>query len=283
MIFRGSEALAAGDLTRGQLRGPRYRALCRDIYIDARARVTHELRCEATVFALPADAAITGRSAATIRGCALARPWDPVEVVAPPRRRLNWRDGIDLRRNEIRRDETEPWNGGRITTPLRMGLDLALDRPLPHAVADLDMVLRAGLVNADELAALMASRSDRGIVVARQAVGLTDPLAESRPESMVRVHLVLAGLAPVPQFWIDDASGRIARTDLAFPEHRLAIEYDGQWRDGQVWALNHDRARLNRVHLAGWDVIFVTDELLANPRKLVAMVEAALRVCAAAR
>lgn len=280
MIFRGSEALSAGDLTRGQLRGPRYRALFRDVYVDARVRITHELRCEAALLTLPADAAITGRSAATIRGSALARPWDPVEVVAPLRRRITWREGVDLRRTGIRRDETEPWNGGRVTTAARLGLDLALDRPLPDAVADLDVVLRAGLVSTDELAVLTASRSDRGIVTARQAVGLTDGLAESRPESMVRVHLVLAGLAPVSQFWIEDSSGRIARTDLAFPEQRLAVEYDGQWRDGQVWALNHDRARLNRVHLAGWDVVFVTDELLANPAKMVATIEAALKVCA---
>lgn len=69
----------------------------------------------------------------------------------------------------------------------------------------------------------------------------------------MRVHLVLAGLEPVPQYWIEDGSGRIARTDLAFPERKVAVEYDGQWRDGRLWALNRDRERLNRVHGAGWD------------------------------
>jgi hypothetical protein len=56
----------------------------------------------------------------------------------------------------------------------------------------------------------------------------------------------------------------------------VAVEYDGQWRDGELWALNRDRERLNRVHAAGWDVVFVTAALLANPRKLVATVRAAL-------
>ena len=92
----------------------------------------------------------------------------------------------------------------------------------------------------------------------------------------MRVHLVLAGLSPVPQYWIEDANGRIARTDLAFPEKKVAVEYDGQWRDGQLWALNRDRERLNRVHAAGWDVVFVTAPLLATPRKMVATVRAAL-------
>jgi very-short-patch-repair endonuclease len=275
MIFRGSEAVRAGDLTRAQLRGPLFTSLCRDVYVDARTRVTHLVRCRAATLVLPPDAVITGRSAATIRGCALARTDDPVEVVAPLRRRITWRDGIDLRRTYVAREESEPWFGGRIATPLRMALDLALDRPLPDAVADLDAVLRARMVDQGELAALVAARSERGIVDARHAVALTDARAESRPESKVRVWLELAGVHPVPQYWIEDCSGRIARVDLAFPEQKVAVEYDGEWRDGQLWALNHDRERLNRVHATGWDVEFVTQPLLANPRKMVQTVQAA--------
>jgi hypothetical protein len=199
-----------------------------------------------------------------------------VEVIAPLERRIGRPDGIDLRRNVIAAGEWVPWHGGRIATPLRMALDLALDRPVAVAVADLDVVLRHRLIDLGALTDLVYCRSDRGIVDARRAVGLVDPSAESRPESQVRVHLVLAGLRPVPQYWIEDADGRIARTDFAFPERKVAIEYDGQWRDGQLWALNRDRERLNRVHAAGWDVVFVTAPLLATPRKMVATVRAAL-------
>jgi hypothetical protein len=276
MVFRGSEAVAAGLLTPAQLRGPRVTNLFRDIYVDARTKVTHPVRCRGATLVLPADAVITGRSAATIRGCELARAHDPVAVVAPLRRRITWRDGIDLRRTELGRDDSEPWYGGRIAAPLRMALDLALNRSLPDAVADLDVVLRAGLVDRDAVAALVAARSDRGIVSARRAVELTDARAESRPESKVRVWLELAGLHPVPQYWIEDTTGRIVRVDLAFPERKVAVEYDGEWRDGQLWALNHDRERLNRVHGIGWDVVFVTQPLLSTPRKLVRTVEAAL-------
>jgi hypothetical protein len=41
-------------------------------------------------------------------------------------------------------------------------------------------------------------------------------------------------------------------------------------------ALNRDRERLNRVHAAGWDLVFVTAPMLATPRKMVAIVRAAL-------
>jgi hypothetical protein len=39
-----------------------------------------------------------------------------------------------------------PWSEVAIATPLRTTLDLLLDQPLPDAVADLDAVLRHGLV-----------------------------------------------------------------------------------------------------------------------------------------
>jgi hypothetical protein len=276
VLFRGSDAVAAGYLTRGQLRGPSFTRLFRDVYVDRATTVTHEVRCRGATLLLPADAVITGRSAATVRGASLASTDDPVEIIAPLDRRVARRDGFDLRRNEIGRGETLPWHQGRIATPLRMALDLALDRPVAVAVADLDAVLRRGLVDLTALTELVHSRSDRGIRDARLAVSLVDPLAESRPESQVRVHLVLAGLAPVPQHWIEDSDGRIARSDLAFPERKVAVEYDGQWRDGQLWALNRDRKRLNRVHAAGWDVVFVTAPLLATPRRMVATVRAAL-------
>lgn len=235
MLFRGSEAVRAGIVTPAQLRGPLMTNLYRDIYVDAATSVTHEVRCRGATLFLPADAVITGRSAATVRGVPLARPGDPVEVIAPLQRRIGRRTGIDLRRTTITSEERQPWHGGSLATPLRMALDLALDRPLPDAVADLDAVLRAVLLDAAELSDLVDGRSDRGIVRARQAVRLTDPRAESRPESKVRVHLVLAGLRPVPQYWIEDGSSWIARTDLAFPEQKVAVEYDGQWRDGQLW------------------------------------------------
>lgn len=265
-----------GDLTRAQLRSGRFRALCHDVYVDSREKLTHELRCEAATLILPPDAVITGRSAAVLRGCELARADDPVEVIAPLRRRITWRDGLDIRRTGVVHQEYEPWRRGKITTPLRMALDLVLDRPLAEAVGDLDAVLKAGLVDREALLDLVANRSDRGIVAAREAVALSNALADSPPESMVRVWLVQAGLYPVPQYWIED----IACVDLGFPDERVAVEYDGQWRDGERWALNRDRRRLNQVQAAGWDVVFVTTELLATPRKLVYTVQGALRAAA---
>lgn len=275
-VFRGSDAVRTGALTRGQLRGSKVQRLFQGVYALAGQPMTHELRCAGAALALPPDAVLTGRSAAELWGVRLAHSRDPVEVVVPEDTRIARRAGLDVRRTLIRPGESLPWSGVTVATPLRMTLDLLLNRSLPDAVADLDAVLRAGLVALPDVAAMVGQRSDKGIVQARRAVDLADPRAESRPESRVRVWLALAGLHPEPQYWIEDSQGRLVCVDLAFEEQKLAVEYDGSWRDGQLWALNRDRDRLNRVQAAGWEVVFVTAQLLADPARMVRTVRAAL-------
>jgi very-short-patch-repair endonuclease len=274
-VFRGSEAVAAGVLTADQLRGPQFRRLYRDVYLPAAMPVTHPVCCEGIALALPAASVITGRSAATLRGIPLARATDPVEIVAPLETQIARRSGVDVRRTDVASHEKTQWSRIGLATPLRMSLDLILDRALPDAVADLDAVLRTELIDRGPLRRLVTERSDRGIVLARRAVELADPRAESRPESRVRVHLVLAGLEPQPQYVICDWQGVIARVDLGFPRQRLAVEYDGEWH-GEWRQISADRERLNRLQAAGWDVLFVTARQLRDPRSMVAAVRTAL-------
>ncbi|WP_214368593.1 hypothetical protein [Pseudonocardia sp. H11422] len=54
------------------------------------------------------------------------------------------------------------------------------------------------------------------------------------------------------------------------------MEYDGDWRDGELWALNRDRDRLNRVQAAGWEVVFVTAALLRDPPRMLHLIRNAL-------
>lgn len=275
-VFKGTDAVLAGTLTRSQLRGPAVKRLFQGVYALASEPITHKLRCSAAALALPPEAVITGRSAAGLWGVQLARAQDCVQVVVPDNTRIARRTGLDVRRTFVSANECTPWSEVAVATPLRTTLDLLLDRPLPDAVADLDAVLRAGLVTLPQVSAMVGERSDKGIALARRAVALADPRAESQPESRVRVWLALDGLYPEPQYWIEDLSGRLARADLAFPEHKVAVEYDGSWRDGELWALNRDRDRLNRVQAAGWEIVFVTAQLLHDPARMVRTVRATL-------
>jgi hypothetical protein len=86
----------------------------------------------------------------------------------------------------------------------------------------------------------------------RRVAALADPRAESPPESLVRVLLTLGGLPrPVPQYVILDQGGRfVARVDLAWPEVRLAGEYDGAYRPAE-WNGEHPWRALRRVQRGG--------------------------------
>jgi very-short-patch-repair endonuclease len=199
----------------------------------------------------------------------------PIVVVAGLETRLFRRAGIDLRRCEVRADEAQPWSRIHLATRRRTAFDLLLDRKLPDAVADLDAVLRAALVGRTKLGIYLRDRHDRGVVQARQALELADPGAQSRPESRMRVYLALDGLHPEVQFNVYHAGQWLATVDLAFPAYRLAVEYDGVWH-GAPLQVGSDRDRLNRLHAAGWEVVFVTREHLREPHRMICTVRAAL-------
>lgn len=126
---------------------------------------------------------------------------------------------------------------------------------------------------ASEMELFLMGRHDC-IVQARRALGLADPKAESRPESRLRAHLVLDGLSPEVQFRVYHAGRWVATVDLAFPRHRLPVEYDGVWH-GAPLQVGSDRERLNRLHAAGWEVVFVTREHLRDPHRMICTVRAA--------
>lgn len=141
----------------------------------------------------------------------------------------------------------------------------------------LEVMLTRSIVGRSELTEAGARLVGRGARRAQQTVALADPRAESPPESRLRVLLALAGLDAVPQYRVRDEAGNVlARVDLAFPEYRIAIEYDGAWH-AEERQFARDRRRLNRLVAAGWVVLHVTAADMRDPAALVARVRALLR------
>jgi very-short-patch-repair endonuclease len=102
-----------------------------------------------------------------------------------------------------------------------------------------------------------------------------DARAESAPESRVRVALALAGLEPVPQHEVRVDGRFIARVDLAWPEARLALEYEGAYHFEGIQIVRDD-ARFERLIAAGWRVIRLSAADLRDLDGVVARVREAL-------
>jgi very-short-patch-repair endonuclease len=274
-VFLGREALEQKVLTVDQLRGPLVRRVLQGVYRPAWVPLTHELACHAVQLVLPSGAAVTGRSQATLLGVPLADANDPVEVACHESACLPQRKGVVVRQQRAALELGPPVRGVTVTDVHRMAFNLAARHPLPQAVAHLDAVGRAGLVDNEALAAWLAERGDNNVVHVRTATQLMDSRAESIPESVSRVILVRAGFEVVPQFVVKHAGRSIARVDLALEEWKIAIEYDGAWHALRE-QLVKDRARVNALTAAGWLVVHVTSDMLAHPERLVAAVHAAI-------
>jgi very-short-patch-repair endonuclease len=137
-------------------------------------------------------------------------------------------------------------------------------------------MVASGMVDLDPVRQLATQLTGRGARCARRACALADGLAESPQETRLRLLIHRAGLPrPVAQYRIRVDGRFVARPDFAWPEHRLAVEYDGAWH-GEPGQFRRDRQRLNRLTAAGWRVLFVTAADLRDPARLIARIAQAL-------
>jgi very-short-patch-repair endonuclease len=275
-VFRGSDMLRSGRLTRAQLRSSAWQRLFPDVYACSSLEITHTVRAMAVSRLLLPAGVLCGRSAAVLWGVALADADDDVECVVPPDCRSGAVPGVRLTRRAFSPSEVTGRRDLRVTTPLRTALDLARIRPREEAVVALDRFLRSGLVPLADVRNAAGTLTGPGCRHVRAAADLADGVAESPQETRLRLLLRASHLPPpVAQHVVRDADGFVARVDFAWPELRLALEYDGAWH-GERGQFAADRRRLNRLTAAGWQVIFVTAADLHRPEQLIARIRRAL-------
>lgn len=103
-------------------------------------------------------------------------------------------------------------------------------------------------------------------------------------ESEARLAMIVGGL-PIPelQYEIIDGNGELRRVDFAWPEQRVAVEYDGlDWHSGPD-AMRRDRRRTAALLDAGWTVIaIVFEDVRYRSKEFVARIYAQLRRAEAA-
>lgn len=274
--FRGTDATARGLLTPDQLRSSAWRRLFRDVYVHRDVPVTHELRVVTAASLVLPGAVVSGRSAAVLWGVDLAGPDDDVELTVPADRHPVRVTGLRVRRALLAPADVVRRRGVLATAPEATVLELAAGLDGDDAVVAVDRVLARGLVDLAPLRARAATGTGRGSARARAVCALADERSESPQESRLRLLVVRSRLpAPVPQFPVRVDGRFVARVDLAWPDLRVAVEYDGRWH-AEPGQFARDRQRLNRLQAAGWRVVFVTAEDLHRPDALVARIAQAL-------
>jgi very-short-patch-repair endonuclease len=267
---------AQGVLTANQLRGPTWRRVWPDVYVHRDVPVTHALRARAAAGLLVEGAVVTGCSAAVLWGVDLVDDGADVELTVPPGRPPVRVPGLRVRRAVLPAELVRRRRDVPTTTPEATAVRVAAALPGDEAVVAVDRLVASGVVDLEPVRALAAGLRGAGSARAREACRLADGLAESPQETRLRLLMVRGGLpVPVAQHVVRDARGRVGRVDFAWPEQRVAVEYDGRWHaDPTQFA--RDRQRLNRLQEAGWRVVFVTAADLYRPGELVARIAAAL-------
>ncbi len=230
--FRGDHARALG-VSPDVLRGPRFRRVCREVYVAADAPDCPELRLAAIAMVLPKDAVLSGLSAAWLLGLDIATRGDgPLEVTAPRGTVLQGRGLFVPLQAHLDASDIVRRHGVLVTSPLRTAYDLARRLTLVEAVVAVDALWHRHLVTPDQLMDYAAVHGGlRGIRQIPRVAELADPGAESPMETRLRMLVVLDVGLPRPQTQLvtRDAAGKVvARLDMGFAGIRMGVEYDGE-------------------------------------------------------
>ncbi|MGE2720547.1 hypothetical protein [Mycolicibacterium celeriflavum] len=206
-----------------------------------------------------------------------------LHVLNPPGHQLRSADGLAVHRRDgaplvhvAERIATAPaWTAVEVARTLRR----------PRALATLDAALRSGTCTRGELwRAAIQQAGRRGIVAVRDLIPLSDARAESPMESEARLAMIDGGL-PMPelQYEIVDGNGELRRLDFAWPDARVAVEYDGVDWHTEPDALRNDRRRRLALQDVGWTVIaIVADDVRHRTWDFVSRVDRELRHARAA-
>ncbi|MED5813732.1 hypothetical protein VST63_15335 [Mycolicibacterium sp. 050232] len=255
--FVGSEAVAAGHLTRSQLRH-RYRPIYHGVYVPLRHAVSLRERILGAILASP-GAVIAGVAASALHGAQWVDDDVPVELIGTARRQR----GLIVRAETLHEDEVTTVAGIPVTTLERTAFDLARHLPRGKAVERLDALSRARRFSVEDVMLIAKSHPGvRGLRRLRVALPLVDGGAESLPETRLRLLFVDAGLPhPTTQFTIYDHDGSyVRRIDMCWEEFKVGAEYDGEQHltSRPQYVLD---VRVNRIlHRLGWHVMHVVKE-----------------------
>ncbi len=200
-----------------------------------------------------------------------------LHVLTPPGHQLRNCDGLVVHRRDGA--PLTMVDGRPATSAAWTAVEVARGLRRPRALATLDAALRTGTCDGRELRAAVSRQAGRrGIVAVRDVIGLADARAESPMESEARLVMHDGGLpAPELQYEIVDRNGRLWRLDFAWPDHRVAVEYDGfDWHSDRE-QFQRDRQKRAALNEMGWWLLSVVfDDVRVRFWDMLRRIETAL-------
>ncbi|WP_123027761.1 endonuclease domain-containing protein [Mycolicibacterium stellerae] len=278
-VFIGSEELAAGRVTRHQLRRW-YTPVYRGVYARRDAHLSLRDRAIAAWLASGRKGVVAGVAASALHGAPWVDPDVPIELVGV---KIRPQPGLVPRADRIADGEITRVSGLPVTSRVRTAFDMGRHLERTEAVARLDALMWNQAFSRADVCAL-GDRYPRAPGLRRllELLPLVDGGAESPRESSLRLWLVDAGL-PQPETQIPVLHGStapVAFLDMGWRDFKVAAEYDGDHHRKSRRQYVKDIARLRMLEALGWIVIRVIAE--DKPKDVIARVEAALiaRGCA---
>ncbi|MDR1808369.1 MAG: hypothetical protein LBR33_10730 [Propionibacteriaceae bacterium] len=281
IAFTRAQALKAG-VAWSTLRGPHFTRLWHDVY-TAGDPDDPVIRLHAALVSAGPQSSLCGPTALAWFGVDL-----PDRLRLDPRLHVHTPGGHPIRLPHLRvhRDHRllAPIvrRGLPCTPPAEAWFQLA-DEATTHelvVVADALMRRKRPLVTPDDLREVvdLAPARRHGRALAREALGLARPNTESVPETLTRLVVVQGGLpCPEVDYPIRNAAGQVVfRLDMAYPERRLGLEYDGAVHVGDTAQMERDQWRRRVLEDAGWRLITVTAaDLRGHPHELLTSIRRA--------
>jgi very-short-patch-repair endonuclease len=247
----------------GRLRSGRWTAPRRGLVQVMGAPLTEDQAVMAVCLLAGPSAVASHLTAARLWRLRLPDP-EQMEVTTPPGRRVR-AEGVRQHRTPfLARAEVHRLRGIPVTTVARSLVDCSGRVRADELGRIVDDALRRKLLQLPELvrchrrAAAGPGRSTAAMakVLADRAPGY-DPGGSDRERQVARL-LVAAGLPPpVPQHRVVVA-GRTFFLDHAYPDERIAVEFDGWAAHGTFEAFHGDRERARLLVAAGWRLVVVT-------------------------
>lgn len=285
VIFRAREAPGWG-LTPSSVRSRAWRTPIRGTRYASDHRVDSLDRYRAAALMLSVNAAFSHVSALRIHGIEV--PWrldddDAIHVVTRTQAERSELTGVVAHHTRQRELAVIERHGLRVTTPAQTWLHLAHGLSRDESIVLAEAMLRrtAQFTSMAELEGVVRGAFKvKGLAKLREALPLIRPGTDSTMESRMRLILVEGGVRePVVNYELRDVWGDfVALLDMAIPELRLALEYDGDGHRTDEATWRKDVRRSQRIAECGWRrMVFVADDVIRAPDDLVHRVRAAIR------